>query len=185
MVNGYGYGLGWTLDCEQRTWIGHSGGLPGFGSQWRIFPEYGIGVVSFTNLTYTAPGGANLQALDTIVALAGLKKRDLPASPILTQRKNELVQLFANPGSIEKSKIFAENFFPDQSAGRWQKAISELYTKASKIVRIGEMKPQNNLRGTFLIEGEKSNIEVFFTLTPENPPLIQQLNMREVKKSEP
>src|SRR5690606_35594674 len=29
-VSGYGYGLGWTRNCEQVTTVGHSGGLPGF-----------------------------------------------------------------------------------------------------------------------------------------------------------
>jgi len=33
------------------------------------------------------------------------------------------------------------------------------------------------------MEGEKSSIEIFFTLTPENPPLIQQYNIREIKKN--
>jgi CubicO group peptidase (beta-lactamase class C family) len=37
-VSAYGYGLSWTQDYAQRRFIAHSGGLPGFGSQWRIFP---------------------------------------------------------------------------------------------------------------------------------------------------
>ncbi len=182
IVTGYSYGLGWTLDCQQRTWIGHSGGLPGFGSQWRIFPEYGIGVVSFTNLTYTAPGVANLQALDTIIAMAGLKKRQLPASPVLVQRKNELVQVLTDLDKLEKSKLFAENFFLDQSADKRRKTINDLYAKAGKTIRVSDLHPENNLRGTFFIEGEKADIEVFFTLTPENRPLIQQLDMTVVPK---
>ena len=44
------------------------------------------------------------------------------------------------------------------------------------------MNAENNLRGTFILEGEKINIEVYFTLSPENPPLIQQYRMREMKK---
>ncbi|MEN9704045.1 MAG: hypothetical protein RLZZ209_1473, partial [Bacteroidota bacterium] len=27
--------------------MGHSGGLPGFGSNWRIFPDYDLGIISF------------------------------------------------------------------------------------------------------------------------------------------
>ncbi len=40
----------------------------------------------------------------------------------------------------------------------------------------------NNLRGSFVMEGEKANIEVSFTLTPENPPLIQEYHIREISK---
>jgi hypothetical protein len=38
------------------------------------------------------------------------------------------------------------------------------------------------LRGSFVIEGEKVNIEIYFTLSPENPPLIQEYHIREVPK---
>jgi hypothetical protein len=41
--------------------------------------------------------------------------------------------------------------------------------------------PQNNLRGSFLLEGEQKTLDVFFTLTPENPPLIQEYHIGEVK----
>ena len=44
------------------------------------------------------------------------------------------------------------------------------------------MKPENQLRGSFIIEGEQSNIEVYFTLSPENPPLIQEYRIRELTK---
>jgi hypothetical protein len=41
---------------------------------------------------------------------------------------------------------------------------------------------QNNLRGTFVLEGANASLEVFFTLTPENPPLIQEFHLRETEK---
>src|SRR5690606_20336923 len=93
IATAYSYGLGWTRDCEGRVYIAHSGGLPGFGSQWRIMPEYGIGVVALANRTYAGVGNLNLQALDTIIKMAGLQRRKLPASAILEQRKNELLKL--------------------------------------------------------------------------------------------
>jgi hypothetical protein len=42
--------------------------------------------------------------------------------------------------------------------------------------------PENQLRGSFIIEGEKTNIEIYFTLSPENPPLIQEYHINEVPK---
>jgi CubicO group peptidase (beta-lactamase class C family) len=56
---GYCYGLGWRQDCNGVVRISHSGGLPGYGSEWRIYPEYNMGVVSFSNHTYGAPGLPN------------------------------------------------------------------------------------------------------------------------------
>lgn len=182
MVGSYGYGLRWSRDCEGRVYVGHTGGLPGFGSQWWILPEYGIGVVAYGNLTYAGMGTVNWAALDTLISTAGLKPRQIPVSRILEQRKAELIQLLPDWNRAAESPIFAENFFPDQSLENRRKAVLDLYAKAGKIVRVSELVPENQLRGRFLIEGEKANIQVFFTLTPEIPALIQQLDFREVAK---
>ncbi|GAA4461510.1 serine hydrolase domain-containing protein [Nibrella saemangeumensis] len=182
MVSAYGYGLRWSRDCQARVYVGHTGGLPGFGSQWWVLPEYGIGVVTYNNLTYTSGSTVNWAVVDTLIALAGLKPRQLPVSPVLAQRKAELIQLLPDWANGERSNIFAENFFPDQSVALRRKAVQALYAKAGKILQVGELVPENQLRGHFLIEGEKANIDVFFTLTPENPALIQQLDFREVPK---
>lgn len=179
----YSYGLGWLRDCESRVYIGHSGGLPGFGSQWRIMPEYGIGVVAFGNVTYASLGTVNLQVLDLLIKTADLKPRQLPVSDILARRKAELLKVIPSWETGEKSGIFAENFFPDNPIDLLKRDYNTLFTKAGKILKIGEMIPENQLRGRFVIECENANIEVYFTLTPENPPLIQELRLREVPKS--
>lgn len=181
-ASGYGYGLGWSQNCVGTIGVGHSGGLPGFGSQWRILPDYGIGVIACANLTYAGMGSVNSAVLDTLVAIGKLKPRQLPVSPILAQRKAELVKLLPDWTNAEQSGIFAENFFPDKSVAIRRKAVQDLYAKVGKIQRVGDLVPENQLRGHFLLEGETGNIDVFFTLTPENPALIQQLDFREVSK---
>jgi len=178
----YSYGLGWLRDCEGRVYIGHSGGLPGFGSQWRVMPDYGIGVVAFGNVTYASLGNVNLQVLDLMVREAGLKPRQLPVSDILAKRKAEILKVIPSWETGEKSGIFAENFFPDHPIDLLKKQYAALWAKAGKIVEVRELVPENQLRGRFLLVGEKIDIEVYFTLSPENPPLIQQLDVREVPK---
>ena len=182
IVSAYAYGLAWVRDCENKTWIGHAGGLPGFGSQWRFFEEYGIGVVSFANLTYAGTGTINLKVLDTIISIAKLKPRQLKASPILDKRKNDLMKILPEWKNAEKSGIFAENFFPDYPIDSLRKEARRLFSKAGKIIGSKEVLPENNLRGSFIIEGEKINIMISFTLTPENPPLIQEYNILESRK---
>jgi CubicO group peptidase (beta-lactamase class C family) len=182
ITSAYCFGLGWMKDCDGKTYIAHSGGLPGFGSQWRIMPEYGIGVVSFANRTYSPMGFINLKVLDTIIKMAGLQPMQLPASNILEQRKTELVKLLPNWDNAEKSGLFAENFFPDYPMDTLKKYARDLYAKAGKIISVKEVKPENQLRGSFIIEGGKIDIEVYFTLSPENPPLIQEYHIREVEK---
>src|SRR5688572_19378645 len=182
IASAYCYGLGWTRDCEGRVYIAHSGGLPGFGSQWRIMPDYGIGVVAFANRTYAGVAGANLLALDTMIKIAGLQPAQLPPSAILEKRKNELVKLLPDWNHAEQSGIFAENFFPDYPIDSLKKQAKELFAKAGKIISVKEMKPENQLRGSFILEGENSDILIYFTLSPENPPLIQEYRIRGIAK---
>ena len=67
-------------------------------------------------------------------------------------------------------------------ARKGRKEAKDLFARAGKIIAVKEMKAENQLRGSFIIEGEKINIEVYFTLSPENPPLIQEYHIREVQK---
>ncbi len=182
IVSAYAYGLGWTKDCEGRIVIAHSGGLPGFGSQWRIMPDYGIGVVAFANRTYAGFSSVNLRVLDTIIKLTGLQPMQLPPSVILEKRKNELVKILPDWNGAQQSGIFAENFFPDNPIDSLKKQARDIFLKAGKILSVKEMKPENQLRGSFIIEGEEANIEIYFTLSPENPPLIQEYAIKQIER---
>ncbi len=173
---GYAYGLGWRRDARGIVRISHSGGLPGYGSEWRILPDYGIGIVSFSNRRYGSPGFANDQVIDTLITLAGLKPRTLPPSKILEQRKTELMKLF--PDWSESPELFADNFYLDKTLVLRKSEINAIFENAGAIKAVGPITPFNQLRGIFEIQCEKKKVSVFFTLTPENNPLIQQLNLR-------
>ena len=179
----YAYGLRWTKDCEGRETIGHSGGLPGFGSNWVIAPEYGIGLMFFANSTYGSTSFANTMVLDELIRQGQLSQMQLPPSKILTQRKNELIKLLPEFTNAVNSGIFAENFFLDYFPDSLRKVASEIFNRAGKITSVGEIVPENQLRGYFILEGEKANIRVGFTLTPENPGLIQEYYITTVPKT--
>jgi CubicO group peptidase (beta-lactamase class C family) len=177
MVSSYAYGIRWSHDCKGRTFVGHTGGLPGFGSNWNMLPDYGVGVISFANLTYANAGAINLQVLDTLVTLARLKPRSVLVSRILQQRKRELTALLPEWQGAQESGIFAGNFWLDYFVDSLRKEATDLFARAGKIIRVGELQADNGLRGTFTIEGEKANIVVRFTLTPESPAKIQEFRI--------
>ncbi len=173
VVGAYGYGLGWVRDCEDRERIGHSGGLPGFGSNWLILPEYGIGLVCFANLTYAPTSTVNLQVMDTLFALSDLQPRVLPTSAILRQRKEQLMAILPDWQQARQSGLFAENFFLDNPLDSLKKLTQEKYAAAGKIIRVQALQAENQLRGSFILEGERKNLRIRFTLSPERDPLIQ------------
>ena len=174
MASSYAYGIRWSHDCRGRTLVGHTGGLPGFGSNWNSLPDYGVGVIAFANQTYANAGAINLQVLDTLVTLARLKPRAVLVSRILQQRKRELTALLPEWQGAKESGIFADNFWLDYFVDTLRKDSKDLFDRAGKIVGVGEMQADNGLRGTFVLEGEKANIAIRFTLTPENPAKIQE-----------
>ena len=182
LVSSYGYGIRWSRDCKGKTMVGHTGGLPGFGSNWMILPDYGIGVICFANLTYANAAAINMTVLDTLVALARLKPRAPAASPILLQRQKELAALLPDWSGARESPIFAVNFWQDYFVDSVRKEATAFFARAGRILRIGELHPDNNLRGSFLLEGENADLEVRFTLTPENPALIQEYHLRLVRE---
>jgi CubicO group peptidase (beta-lactamase class C family) len=176
-VSAYAYGLRWAKDCNDRVYIGHTGGLPGFGSNWNILPDHGVGVVSFANVTYARASFLNATVLDTLLTLSGIQPRELPASAILEQRKNELLKVIADWSNARESGIFADNFFLDYFPDKLKTAAATAFAKAGKVVRVSGVKAENQLRGYFIIEGERATIKVSFTLTPQNPPLIQEYHL--------
>jgi CubicO group peptidase (beta-lactamase class C family) len=177
----YAYGLRWVEDCDGRVMVGHSGGLPGFGSNWTMMPEYGLAVMSFDNITYGGTSELNTAVLDTIIVLAGLEPRRLPPSAILERRRDDLVSFFPDWAGAEDSDVFAENFFLDNRLSDLVRQTREMYAEAGPIQSVGEMQALNQLRGTFVLHGERRDMAVFFTLTPEREPRIQQVRMRLVE----
>ena len=186
-LSAYNCGLVWSKDCTGKESIGHNGGLPGFGSSWIILPEYGIGIVSFCNLTYEATTILNVQVLQRLINVAQLKPRQLPASDILKKRQQQLMALLPEWKDAPASGIFSENFFSDYLIDTLRKQTTALFNKAGKILRVEEIVPDNQLRGTFRIVGENASLLVRFTLSPENPALIQAYSIREasIRQTQP
>jgi hypothetical protein len=145
-------------------------------------PDYGIGVVALANRTYSPMSALNMQILDTLVRLSGLKPRSVQVTPILETRKNELAGILPDWKNAEQSGIFAENFFPDLPIELLRKESIQLFNRAGSIVKVGPMRAENNLRGSFVLTCENNDLEVYFTLSPENPPLIQEYRIRELKR---
>ena len=178
----YAYGLRSMEDCEERVIIGHSGGLPGFGSNWTMMPDYGLAVMSFDNVTYGGTSTLNTAVLDGIIATAGLEPRKLPIPDVLETRKNQLVSLLPDWEGAEETGIFAENFFMDTRLSDIVEHSREIFAAAGAIQEVGELVAENQLRGSFVLRGQQTDILVFFTLSPERDPLIQQFRMTTLER---
>ena len=120
---------------------------------------------------------------DSLIHSLKLSPRLSPPSAILKQRQTEILRLLPNWDHAEESGIFAENFFLDYFPNMLRDEAKAIFTKIGTIKKIGEIVPENNLRGTFVIEGDKGSAKIYFTLSPENAPLIQEYHIKEIKKA--
>jgi hypothetical protein len=176
-VSAYAYGLSWTTDSRGTVRVGHSGGLPGFGSNWRFYPEHGFAVISFANLTYAGTGAVNGKVGAILTEKAGLPARVQAVSPLLATRQRQVAELVQSWDSTLAAAIVAENFFLDRSIAERSADAKTKLQQIGAVRSIGGLVPENQLRGRFPIIGEKGRLEVFFTLTPERNPRVQELQL--------
>ncbi len=182
LAHTYGYGLKCLKDSIGRTFVGHRGGLPGFGSSWFFLPEYGLGMVSFANTTYADTYKMDLEIINKIIHDLKVQPKREPPSSSLKSAQKDLLSLLPEWKEVPPG-IFAINFFLDRCLNSLKKESLELFAKAGNILSIEEINPENQLRGSFNIKGEKTNLQIHLALTPENPSLIQQLQLKEVEKA--
>ena len=175
LTGSYTYGLRWTIDAENKKNIGHSGGLPGFGSNWQFLPDYGVGVILFANVTYAPTTQINTAVMDTLVQLAKLQPRQTSVSPILAKRQQELIKII--PSWENTGVIFAENFFDDYPIDMLKAASANLFKEVGPIEKVNNMIAENQLRGYCIIECKNGKLKLAFTLSPENPATIQEYHL--------
>jgi CubicO group peptidase (beta-lactamase class C family) len=179
-VSFYGYGLGWNRDSHGTVKIAHSGGLPGFGSIYRFCPDYGIGIIAFTNLRYGPVYASGTQVLNLLIEKGKLSPRVPPPTPILLERQQQVVALIQSWDPALCAKLAADNFFLDKTREDWIAESGSQLAAIGKIVSVGTIVPKNQLRGTFSLTGEKGGLTVFFTLTTEAVPKLQALDITPV-----
>ncbi len=177
-AGGYGYGLRIAGDCDYAQIVSHSGGLPGFGSQMRWLPEYGVGVIAFGNRTYTGWGTPLNVAFEMLRATGGLEPREAQPSAALVERREQVGRLVARWDDALADSVAAVNLFLDRSADRRQAEIARL------LEEVGPCEPgtgfdqvENWLRGTFTLPCQRGALSVSITLSPTQPPMVQHLEV--------
>ncbi|HEV3202587.1 MAG TPA: serine hydrolase domain-containing protein [Bryobacteraceae bacterium] len=178
---GYGYGLRTTTDCRFEHIVGHGGGLPGFGSYMAWLPDYGVGMFAMATLTYAGPSEPISQAWDVLLKTGGLEKRELPASPVLSQMREHIVSLWKRWDDAEAKQIAAMNLFLDAPAAQRRAEIRKLKDEVGECTAAGPVIPENWLRGQFNMTCGKGAVAVFFTLAPTQPPAVQHLAFRKIE----
>ncbi len=177
-AGGYGYGLGISETCSFGHVVAHSGGLPGFGSQMRWLPDYGVGIFAMGNRTYTGWGGVFTRVLDVLDKTGGLQRRMPQPSPALAEARSAVSHLIVHWDDALADRIAAVNLFLDRSKDRRRREIEQL---RAKVGSCGPEAPfthvENALRGSWSLTCERGSLAVSITLAPTMPPRVQFLEV--------
>ena len=172
----YGYGIGFSQDCDTRLTVSHSGGLPGFGSIMRMLPEHGVAVFVMANRTYAPAGGMARGITEILRRTGGLLPRVPPASPALLAARNDVLALLDRWDDGAAQRVAADNFFLDQPLAQRREEMARLRERHGRC-RPGAIQPENWLRGEFRAECERGWVDVALTLAPTVPPRLQWLRL--------
>ena len=179
--DGYGYGLVSGIDSVLGYSVAHGGGLPGYGSFYRLLPDYGIGIAVFTNLTYSSPAPRIHEAYVALQKTGGLKPRILPVSPALVAVQKSLTSLYENWDENGIKAIATESFFLDMAIEKRKQQFEQLRKDFGKYTSVTALEPENALRGRWVMQCKRGRIEVYVTLAPTVPPQIQHLQFTAIK----
>jgi len=183
-VQGYGYGLRVSQTCQFGHVVAHAGGLPGFGSQMRWLPDYGVGLIAFGNRTYTGWGPIFDQVLNIMAATGALEPRVAQPAPALQNARAQVNALINRWDDGRAQGIAAMNLFLDRSL---EKRRAEFMTLRERLGQCeqqeGFFSIENALRGQWLLDCERGSALASVTLSPTTPPRVQYLEVRAVDRS--
>ena len=182
-AGGYGYGLRVNQNCDFRTAVSHTGGLPGYGSIMKWLPEHGVGIIALGSLTYTPWTPTVDRAFELLKATGGLEARAPQPAPVLETRRAQVTRLVQRWSAPLADSLAAMNLFRDESAERRQAQLARLRDAAG-----GDCRPQgpfvveNALRGRWRLRCARGDLAVAITLAPTEPARVQYLSVAPVER---
>lgn len=168
------YGLGVRLfSMEPYTFVGHSGGLPGYGSHFRWCRELRCGVIALGNITYAALTAPCRSLMQSLVSDTAASERTVPA--LLQQRASQIVSFIRNDwDDVAADQLFSSNFFLDNPPEYFRPRLArtrELLDRSSTELLI---LPERGLKARIVVGGQEI---CAFMLAPAEQGRVQQLDL--------
>lgn len=182
---GYGYGLRIETDSVLGYSVAHGGGLPGYGTFYRLLPDCGVGLVAFANLTYESPAARINDILYHWRQTGALQPRKpAPTAPLLAAQA-ALAQLYENWDDSVMTGIATASFFQDSPLDKRRQQFTDLRRRFGKCRQITPVEPENALRGRWRMVCRGGYLELFATLAPTVPPQLQYLQITAARSLNP
>ncbi|HET9309976.1 MAG TPA: serine hydrolase [Actinomycetota bacterium] len=158
-ATGYGIGLGIRIDERLGVSVGHSGGLPGYGSHMRWLPDHGIGVVGLANVTYGNMHLACIEALEVLAHIEGVGPADPVASAELVRASERTASLLSSWDDADADALFADVVGLDEAYEHRAARTSDLIGRHGPL-RVGSVDAETPRRGSFTAADGLVRVEI-------------------------
>ncbi|MEP6987564.1 MAG: serine hydrolase domain-containing protein, partial [Chloroflexota bacterium] len=179
--DGYGYGLACGVDSLLGYSVCHGGGLPGWGTFYKVLPDCNVGLVALGNVTYSSISLKVNDALAVLHETGGLEARIVPASQPLLDVQKGITDLYETWSDDDVTALATASFFQDMALERRRKQVQDLRASFGKVKSITPFAAENNLRGRWTLQCLRGNIDVYVTLALTVPPRMQVLQFISAK----
>jgi CubicO group peptidase (beta-lactamase class C family) len=171
----YGLGVIPFQDCVLGIHFGHSGGLPGFGSNVLFVPDRGLAVFAFANRTYAPASRAVREAANLLARSGAFPARSPPLSAGLQAMLDVALRIYATGDVLSEPRALAMNLLPDRDASLRNAEIAALKAKAGACAAAPPHSADSAMGGTFELACERGKVKVTLLLAPTAPASLQRL----------
>lgn len=173
----YAMGFHRMQECGIGFTLTHSGGYPGYGSNVLLMPDAGVGIFAFANRTYAAPSRIVREAALELARADELPVREWPVSAVVADAYTAAGAIYVQGSFAPADGKLAMNFTMDTTLPVRERALAELKDVAGVCETDAPFKPNGRLSGTFSWTCENGQMNGWLLMSPNHPPLIQELNL--------
>ncbi len=173
-----GYGMGLFIDHDPVLGevAGHSGGLPGYGSNMRWVKGLPIGVVALGNITYAPMANTTRRVLDAFSAAKIVTRPSLTADPALESAGRALLELLTNWSDQTADTIFADNVNPDEPFAERRQKAEALVARHGNLT-FARVETRSRAAGRLVALSPTGEVLITFSLAPMTAGKIQRYDL--------
>lgn len=171
----YGMGTISYADCVLGPHFGHSGGLPGYGSNVLLLPQRGVGVFAFSNLTYANTGRPVREAALLLVKSEAFPVKTVPPSASLVAMAAAAQRIYASGDVMSERSVLAMNMLLDRDAAHRNADIAAVKAKLGACGAVEPFTSDTATSARVSYPCEKGKLQVRLLLAPTATPSLQVL----------